>query len=611
MKRIRVSLCMIVKNEERCIERCISSVKPIVNEIIVVDTGSTDRTVEIAESLGAKVYYYEWDKNFANARNYAMKKAKGDWIIPLDADEWFEDLEQAKKLLKYIHIFNDNKQFHAICVRIKSIDQKNPSVVTYATVMRAYKNHRGIKYERAIHELINLPHRNHAYNEGDFVTLMHDGYSEEKNFEKGKRNLELLLGQLEEGTYDHTIHYQIGMSYKQMKQPEKAYDSFMTLVKNADGTKKMLEIPGFAIACELASGLRKPDAEIDFIMERGLELYADAPNIHFMCGLVYHDRCEYERALYHFEHMFELQSLLGEDNQGIQLRNEENDKKGSCLWIGRIYQTVGYLDKAVEYFEKGIGIGEESEKTNYQARNTEHLIRIISRRDPKELITRLNDCFPQMDKKTLERILPIMRRNAPGQGFLYFWEKWYALTKENDINLLVALALLGEWEKAYEGYLSRYNQNPNDIYKIMISSLCLAAGDKLAHSDFIAKPENADYSKIVIQALTTYGNNKNVLDAVYKMPDAGAVFSAGNTLYDMCFFAEARDVLIKSTEFPGTNASKLASCNDKIGVCSFLTGDFDSAKTYFENAKKLGMKENNFKIFYKLMNGEKLEALRV
>ena len=82
-----VSLCMIVKDEGKNLAACLASVKPVVDEIVVVDTGSSDRTVEIATVFGARVFSFAWNGNFSDARNYAIKQAKGDWIFVLDADE--------------------------------------------------------------------------------------------------------------------------------------------------------------------------------------------------------------------------------------------------------------------------------------------------------------------------------------------------------------------------------------------------------------------------------------------------------------------------------------------------------------------------------------------
>ena len=86
-KKNRVSLCMIVKNEEKHLAKCLESVKPVVGEMIVVDTGSTDRTRDIAKVFGAKVYDFKWCDDFSRARNFSLSKASGDWIFVLDADE--------------------------------------------------------------------------------------------------------------------------------------------------------------------------------------------------------------------------------------------------------------------------------------------------------------------------------------------------------------------------------------------------------------------------------------------------------------------------------------------------------------------------------------------
>lgn len=91
-----VSLCMIVKNEEENISRALTSVKDLVDEMIVVDTGSTDRTKEIAGSLGAKVYDFAWTDSFADARNFSLSKAGGNWILILDADEVISSSDYGK-----------------------------------------------------------------------------------------------------------------------------------------------------------------------------------------------------------------------------------------------------------------------------------------------------------------------------------------------------------------------------------------------------------------------------------------------------------------------------------------------------------------------------------
>ena len=109
---MRLSQCMIVKNEERNIEKALSWGKGIVWEQIVVDTGSTDRTVELAEKMGAKVFYFPWQDDFSAAKNFAISKASGDWVAFLDADEYFP-LEEAKKLMPLLERY-DKGGYYAV-----------------------------------------------------------------------------------------------------------------------------------------------------------------------------------------------------------------------------------------------------------------------------------------------------------------------------------------------------------------------------------------------------------------------------------------------------------------------------------------------------------------
>ncbi|MFR9069355.1 MAG: glycosyltransferase family 2 protein, partial [Paraclostridium sp.] len=96
-----LSICMIVKNEEKNIGRCLDSIKEISDEIIIVDTGSTDRTIEICKSYFAKIIQYKWNNDFSEARNISIDYATKDYILFLDADEEIpkEDLIKIKNLL--------------------------------------------------------------------------------------------------------------------------------------------------------------------------------------------------------------------------------------------------------------------------------------------------------------------------------------------------------------------------------------------------------------------------------------------------------------------------------------------------------------------------------
>jgi GT2 family glycosyltransferase/radical SAM superfamily enzyme YgiQ (UPF0313 family)/Tfp pilus assembly protein PilF/cyclopropane fatty-acyl-phospholipid synthase-like methyltransferase len=97
-RRATLSLCMIVKNEESHLAKCLMSVKPVIDEMILVDTGSSDRTKSIAAALGARVFDYPWTNDYSEARNYSLSKATGDWVLVLDADEVISPSDQPNLL---------------------------------------------------------------------------------------------------------------------------------------------------------------------------------------------------------------------------------------------------------------------------------------------------------------------------------------------------------------------------------------------------------------------------------------------------------------------------------------------------------------------------------
>lgn len=92
-KRQTISACMIVKNEEKFIAKCLQSIKDVADEIIIVDTGSTDNTIEIAKSFGAKIFHHPWRNDFSEARNHSLRHATGEWVLYIDADETLEQAD--------------------------------------------------------------------------------------------------------------------------------------------------------------------------------------------------------------------------------------------------------------------------------------------------------------------------------------------------------------------------------------------------------------------------------------------------------------------------------------------------------------------------------------
>ena len=148
---VSVSLCMIVKNEEDVLERCLSSVGDFADEIIVVDTGSADRTEEIARRFTDQVYTFEWRDDFAAARNFAFRKGHGEYLFWLDADDVIPD-ESRKKLVRLKKDLEPDIDM-VMMPYAAAFEPDGKTAFSYYRE-RIIKNHRGFRFCGRVHEVV-------------------------------------------------------------------------------------------------------------------------------------------------------------------------------------------------------------------------------------------------------------------------------------------------------------------------------------------------------------------------------------------------------------------------------------------------------------------------
>lgn len=209
-KRVRLSACMIVKDEERNLPRALKSLEGFVDELIVVDTGSTDRTVEIAESFGAKVYHHPWEGDFSKHRNQSLDYATGDWLFVFDADEELEFQGSSKDVRAQ---FDRLAGFHnAMAIRAKDV-QKGRVVMEFHTT-RLFRKGK-VRYEGIVH---NQPIVDGGAVLLSILCVRHYGYditSEEKS-RKAKRTVTLLKKRMAKDANDHACHFYLSQIYADM-----------------------------------------------------------------------------------------------------------------------------------------------------------------------------------------------------------------------------------------------------------------------------------------------------------------------------------------------------------------------------------------------------------
>ncbi|WP_367568447.1 glycosyltransferase [Lacrimispora sp.] len=237
---IRLSQCMIVKNEEKNIRRALSWGKGIVCEQIVVDTGSTDQTVEIAKEMGAKVLYFPWVNDFSAAKNFAIEQAKGNWIAFLDADEYFSP-EEAKKILPLIKrlekMFYPSLRPHSIVHLLANLDI-NGNVANTGAQERIFRNMPNLRYKNRIHEMLGLTDGGQVFalNMIKELTIFHTGYTSEafKEQNKEERNISMIQMELEEHPEDDGLWSYLADSLSAAGRKEEAEKIYLRIIENPE-----------------------------------------------------------------------------------------------------------------------------------------------------------------------------------------------------------------------------------------------------------------------------------------------------------------------------------------------------------------------------------------
>lgn len=335
-----LSLCMIVKDEGVNLPNCLNSVKNYLSEIIVVDTGSTDNTKDIALSYGAKVYDYVWEDNFASARNYALQFVTQEWVLVLDADETLNSsiLPQIKSAIAP----ENNLVINLIRHEIGSVSSP------YSSLSRLFRRHPHIKFDRPYHALIDdsvieICQRENQWKIIDLpdIAIKHYGYQPQiiARQKKGEKAKKLMENYLSKNPQDAYVCSKLGALYLDMGE-----------------TKKGLKL--------LKTGLKSNTASSTVIYEL---------HYHFANALVKNN--EFNQAVKHYEKAIS-QPIMGKLKLGAyhnygslcyQQKDYNNALKSyqKCILIepkfalayynlGLTYRAMGQVNKAMEAYETTI-----------------------------------------------------------------------------------------------------------------------------------------------------------------------------------------------------------------------------------------------------------------
>lgn len=336
---MKLSLCAIAKNEEVALPTCLNSVKDFVDEMVIVDTGSTDQTPEIAKEFGARVEHFPWGDDFAAARNFSLTFATGDWILVLDADEVLvpQIVPQLRDLIKQENLIALNLIRHEVGAL------QSP----YSLVSRLFRRHLDLHFTHPYHAMIDesvlaLQQREDHWQVGNLnaVAIEHYGYqpgtiNAKDKLNRAKTALEKYLAQFPEDAYTCS---KLGALYRQIGQTDHGIDL-------------------------LQQGLTfNPDILTQF-------------ELHYHLGLAYNHQGSSELAKKHYQAAAELPILpqlkLGAYNNWGNLLKAEGNLHGALMAyqktveidprfamghynLGLIWKQMGRLEAAIAAYQTAI-----------------------------------------------------------------------------------------------------------------------------------------------------------------------------------------------------------------------------------------------------------------
>lgn len=425
---MKISACVITKNEEKNIVKWISEIKSVADELVVVDTGSTDNTVAIAQAAGAKVYNFPWINDFAAAKNFAIDQANGEWIIFLDADEYFTVSSQ-KNIRDVVGSHHKDKKVGGIMCRLTNIDTDHyDKIIDSMLQVRIFRNIPEIRYHGKVHENIRNSKGNKNMVFSKNIEIYHTGYSASIIRSKAERNKKIILEkQKTEGETFEVIaalmdSYNILGEYEDaLKYARKAIELNMHFV-GMEGHSYEILISALA---HLQLRGEHTLQELYLVMDEAMEAMPEEAAFPLEKGFVLWQHKDYVSAEKYLKKGLQLRKQFEEKAlKGIGIT--DNSRRMLPLAyeaLGNINYLKGNRQQAAEYFVAGINI------YRYNVGLIRGICKCLKDAEPVDIIELL--CRYYDRKKDAKFVYEALLKVADYQVYSYF-EK-YLLNNGIDI----------------------------------------------------------------------------------------------------------------------------------------------------------------------------------
>lgn len=490
-----VSLCMIVKNEEKHLADCLRSVGDFPSEIIVLDTGSTDCTVEVAQEFGARVEHFEWCDDFAAARNESIKYAAGDWIFWMDADDRLPPLSLNQ--LKQALVSNKADVYYAT---IKSIERGK---VTQASHQRLFRNGLGICFERALHEQLNA-HEFRLVIAKTNIMIEHIGYdvSPAAAQKKYRRNSQIIQKMIAQNPADLYWRHHLGVCLAGLGEDAAAVQEFEQVLVDPPVDLPMFDIvQTFALSINAYHNLDKTE-QLEKILTKAVKAFPNSNFLHAHIGYIYLLRGRPDLALKYFAAAQTMPLPVNE--QGLTFPETKINH-----WLSRAYLQLSKMPQARRYYLRSLEPQDDVSLQAITPVDYDTATRLVEAENYQQLI----DLFNKQGQRDAE----MSRFLAQAYGGL---KQWGNATKALENAIILSEARSNEW-----AWLAEYTaKSPNPFVAQYYCGLALTDNPYDVKALNLAGILAQQYHKNSAQAIDYF------IQAVVEEPDFTPAFNNFNQL---------------------------------------------------------------------------------
>lgn len=559
-----LSLCMIVRDEEKVLERCLESVQGLVDEIIIVDTGSVDSTKEIARKYTDQIYDFTWINDFAAAKNEAISKATGKWILSLDADEYVVP-EDHKALKEYLLTLDHNEPVGIILPIFNITGSGKNTKLVESSACRLFPNHEDIIFYRPIHEQIKHKTIDLPFIRFKSLKIFHTGYTAEVRGQKDKssRNMKIFESLAVKTEYDY---FTLGNEYMILNDLKKAIYYYQRAYHKADKNQDwIMHCTNQMVNAYMSLDRFKEAFEL---ADESLSMWPYYSDYYFYKGFIY----EY----FGFDN--EAIEVL---KQSIQIAEKPIDKKGR-FWLttpsygstlpytllSKIYLNTNDNKNAILYITKLLKLDNQDSLLLYRYLNL-----LLPTESIPSIISLLKQFFDHTEEKNILRLLQLSLLTGNKELCGYYFDLFKTTNQPISSAYYLHYAIIFNDRNLFNSCMNPSEQEADSVDNNKLYCLAACIWKDSSYLSHLKSGDNTSSFAVLGKLLSrSLSNQELVIDE--KTLDIGNIIVLLTELFKLQYF-ETYDWVISL--FPDYFDSLAQSLGDYF----FSMNEFELALDYY------------------------------